>query len=221
LGKIEEQMQLSSGIVYIRWMLSLLQCRSSSQLIYSPTQQTQHRLYHTQLPLATKSTNQPLQHAYFANLHSPQRRRPRGRHRSPPQPRADDQDPLPIPRKLRLRVWRRSHLGHLHRDGQEAHWSGTSLSLLPPILRRQPNLTRAQTTYKLTLTNTPTGVDSLVNAKPPVGILTIAGQWRVADGKLSEDVEIDGNFMMKKMAKGNVEKTHPEQHTKLIEAAQC
>jgi hypothetical protein len=67
----------------------------------------------------------------------------------------------------------------------------------------------------------PTGVDSLVNAKPPVGVLTIAGQWRVADGLLIEDVEIDGNFMMKKMAKGNVEKTHPEQHTKLIEAAQC
>lgn len=52
-------------------------------------------------------------------------------------------------------------------------------------------------------------------------MLTIAGQWRVADGQLIEDVEIDGNFMMKKMAKGNVEKTHPEQHTKLIEAAQC
>lgn len=89
-----------------------------------------------------------------------------------------------------------------------------------PILQTTP-LTLPQTTYKLTLTNTPTGVDSLVNAKPPVGVLTIAGQWRVADGQLIEDVEIDGNFMMKKMAKGNVEKTHPEQHAKLIEAAQC
>jgi hypothetical protein len=79
----------------------------------------------------------------------------------------------------------------------------------------------AKTTYKLTLTNVPTGVDSLVNAKPPVGTLTIAGKWRVDGGKLTEDVEIDGNFMMKKMAKGNVEKTHPEQHTKLLEAAKA
>jgi hypothetical protein len=32
-------------------------------------------------------------------------------------------------------------------------------------------------------------------------------------------VEIDGNFMVKRMAKGNVEKTHPEQHVKLIQMA--
>ncbi|KAF2870441.1 hypothetical protein BDV95DRAFT_607611 [Massariosphaeria phaeospora] len=76
-----------------------------------------------------------------------------------------------------------------------------------------------QTTYTLTLTNLPTGTDSLVNAKPPVGTLTIAGKWRVADGKLVEDVEIEGNFVTKKMAKGNVEKTHPEQHTRLLEKA--
>jgi hypothetical protein len=78
-----------------------------------------------------------------------------------------------------------------------------------------------QTTYKLTLTNVPEGVDSLVNAKPPVGVLTISGKWRVADGKLSEEIEIDANFMMKKVAKSNVEKTHPEQHMKLLEAAQA
>lgn len=78
-----------------------------------------------------------------------------------------------------------------------------------------------QTTYKLTLTNVEDGVDSFVNAKPPVGTLTIAGKWRIKDGNLVEDVEIDGNFMMKKMAKGNVEKTHPEQHTKLLEHAKA
>ncbi len=76
-----------------------------------------------------------------------------------------------------------------------------------------------QTTYKLTLTNVHDGVNSLVNAKPPVGILTIAGKWRVKNGQLVEEVEIDGNFMMKKMAKGNVEKTHPQQHTLLLEQA--
>jgi hypothetical protein len=36
---------------------------------------------------------------------------------------------------------------------------------------------------------------------------------------LSEEVDIDANFMMKKVAKLNVEKTHPEQHVKLLEAA--
>ncbi|KAH7406666.1 hypothetical protein DE146DRAFT_399547 [Phaeosphaeria sp. MPI-PUGE-AT-0046c] len=76
-----------------------------------------------------------------------------------------------------------------------------------------------QTTYTLQLTNTPTGVDSLVNAKPPVGVLTISGKWRVENGLLSEEVDIDANFMMKKVAKSNVEKTHPEQHVKLLEAA--
>ncbi|KAL5461567.1 hypothetical protein PMIN06_002069 [Paraphaeosphaeria minitans] len=78
-----------------------------------------------------------------------------------------------------------------------------------------------QTTYKLTLTNVPDGIDSLVNAKPPVGALTIAAKWRVAGTQLVEEVEIEGNFMMKKMAKGNVEKTHPEQHTRLIELAKA
>ncbi|KAF9732380.1 hypothetical protein PMIN01_09238 [Paraphaeosphaeria minitans] len=83
-----------------------------------------------------------------------------------------------------------------------------------------PN-TPKQTTYKLTLTNVPDGIDSLVNAKPPVGALTIAAKWRVAGTQLVEEVEIEGNFMMKKMAKGNVEKTHPEQHTRLIELAKA
>jgi hypothetical protein len=48
--------------------------------------------------------------------------------------------------------------------------------------------------------------------------LTISGQWRVKAGLLTEDVEIDANFMMKKVAKSNVEKTHPGQHVRLLEA---
>ncbi|KAF2653521.1 hypothetical protein K491DRAFT_718021 [Lophiostoma macrostomum CBS 122681] len=75
------------------------------------------------------------------------------------------------------------------------------------------------TTYRLTLTNLADGVNSLVNARPKMGILTIAGKWRVRNGKLVEDVEIDGNFMMMKMAKGNVEKTHPVQHSRLLQLA--
>lgn len=79
--------------------------------------------------------------------------------------------------------------------------------------------TYLQTTYTLTLTNLTSGVDSLVNAKPPVGVLTISGKWRVKNGALSEEIDIDANFMMKKVAKSNVEKTHPGQHVKLLEAA--
>jgi len=41
------------------------------------------------------------------------------------------------------------------------------------------------------------------------------------DGTLREDIEIDGNFMMKKMAKGNVEKTHPAQHSMLLQQAKA
>jgi hypothetical protein len=76
-----------------------------------------------------------------------------------------------------------------------------------------------QTTYKLTLTNVDGGVNSLVNAKPPVGTLTITGKWRINGNELTEDVDIDGNFMMKKMAKGNVDSTHPKQHQQLLAEA--
>ncbi|KAK2054504.1 hypothetical protein LY76DRAFT_230696 [Colletotrichum caudatum] len=77
-----------------------------------------------------------------------------------------------------------------------------------------------QTTYQLTITNLEEGVDTLVNAKPPVGTLVIAGKWRLVQEStglvLREEVSIDANMLMKKMAKGNVEKTHPEQHAALL-----
>jgi len=76
-----------------------------------------------------------------------------------------------------------------------------------------------QTTFKLTLTNVADGIDTLVNAKPPVGTLTISGKWRVVDGTLREEVEIEANVLVKKMAKGNVEKSHPEQHLALLVGA--
>jgi hypothetical protein len=49
-------------------------------------------------------------------------------------------------------------------------------------------------------------------------VLTISGQWRVQGGRLVEDVEIDANFMMKKVAKSSVERMRPEQHARLLEA---
>jgi len=36
-----------------------------------------------------------------------------------------------------------------------------------------------------------------------------------------EDVDIDANFMMTKMAKSNVEKTHPKHHITLLEAVKA
>lgn len=53
-------------------------------------------------------------------------------------------------------------------------------------------------TYPLTITNVADGVDTLVQPKPPVGKLEIKAKWRVAKGQLTEDVEIDGNFMTKR-----------------------
>lgn len=53
-------------------------------------------------------------------------------------------------------------------------------------------------TYPLTITNVPGGVDTLVQPKPPVGKLEIKAKWRVAKGMLTEDVEIEGNFMTKR-----------------------
>jgi hypothetical protein len=54
-------------------------------------------------------------------------------------------------------------------------------------------------TYPLTITNLPDGVDTLVQPKVPVGKLEIRAKWRVANAQLVEDVEIDGNFMTKRL----------------------
>jgi hypothetical protein len=54
-------------------------------------------------------------------------------------------------------------------------------------------------TYPLVITNLAEGVDTLVQPKPPVGKLEIRAKWRVAGGKLTEDVEIDGNFVTKRL----------------------
>jgi hypothetical protein len=53
-------------------------------------------------------------------------------------------------------------------------------------------------TYPLTITNVTDGIDTFVQPKPPVGKLEIKSRWRVANGQLTEDVEIDGNFMTKR-----------------------
>jgi len=74
-------------------------------------------------------------------------------------------------------------------------------------------------TWKLTLTNKPDGIDSKVDAKPPMGAMLIDSQWRVVDGVLREDANIEGNMLTKKMARGNVEKQHPETIEKILAQA--
>ncbi|KAH9909656.1 hypothetical protein F4778DRAFT_8248 [Xylariomycetidae sp. FL2044] len=103
-----------------------------------------------------------------------------------------------------------------------------------------------QTTYRLTLTNQPGGIDSVVDGRAPTGdALTIRAVWRVVgagagvggDGneqqqqqqqqqhqeiRLEETVEIDANPVMRKMIKGSVEKSHPDYHRGfLAEAARA
>ncbi|KAI0596715.1 hypothetical protein F4775DRAFT_283413 [Biscogniauxia sp. FL1348] len=80
-----------------------------------------------------------------------------------------------------------------------------------------------QTTYKLTLTRQRDGTDAVVEGRAPAGgALLITSRWRVRAGALDESVEIDSNLLMKKMVKGNVEKTHPDHHQGfLAEAARA
>ncbi|GME48650.1 hypothetical protein GTA08_BOTSDO01741 [Neofusicoccum parvum] len=76
-----------------------------------------------------------------------------------------------------------------------------------------------KTTFKLTLTNVDGGVNSTFVASAPIGTLTLSSKWRAVDGKLKEDIEIDGNKIAKMIGKATVEKSHPEMQKRLIEEA--
>jgi hypothetical protein len=95
---------------YIRWMgreVGIVESDQTSTFIVqyqthhlsiSPT--TTILLYQSQTP------NHYFQDAYFPHLDSPRQRLPLNRHRSPPQPRPHDQNPLSGPDFLQLRVRR-------------------------------------------------------------------------------------------------------------------
>lgn len=112
-----------------------------------------------------------------------------------------------------------------HQDSTQNH----ARSVQPRTTHIYPSLTQpsqvtdkkpiGQTTYKLTLTNQPTGLDSLVNAKPPIGALNINSKWRVVEGNLVEEADIDGNMITKKMGKDTVTKEHPKAMVKILAAA--
>ncbi|KAK7961131.1 hypothetical protein PG996_011774 [Apiospora saccharicola] len=78
-----------------------------------------------------------------------------------------------------------------------------------------------QTTFRLTLTDLAgEGIDALIEGKAPTGSMTIKSRFRVLEGApqntLEERVAIDSNMLMNKMIKGNVDKSHPEQHQKFF-----
>ncbi|KAB8339010.1 hypothetical protein FH972_021949 [Carpinus fangiana] len=82
-----------------------------------------------------------------------------------------------------------------------------------------------KTTYELAITNRNDGADTEVTAHPPLGVLKIWSKWRVTahngDWILTEDLRIEANRAMISMVKGNIEKTHPEQHQQILNAARA
>jgi hypothetical protein len=99
--------------------------------------------------------------------------------------------------------------------------SGNASTSEPCVYRITDKKPIGQTTYTLKLTNTADGIDTLVNAKPPVGTLTITGKWRVVERQLVETVDIEANMIMKKMVKGNLEKSHAEYHVEFMKMAKA
>lgn len=78
-----------------------------------------------------------------------------------------------------------------------------------------------QTTFTLTLTDQADGIDAVVEGRAPTGALRVDSKFRVVGGgaRLEEFVSIDSNVLMKKMIKGNVEKSHPDQHRGFLTTA--
>jgi len=79
------------------------------------------------------------------------------------------------------------------------------------------------TTYELQITNQSEGSDTEISAHPPLGLMKIWSTWRVVQEGgswvLREDVRIEANRAMIGMVKGNIDKSHKEQHAKIIETA--
>lgn len=78
-----------------------------------------------------------------------------------------------------------------------------------------------QTTFTLALTDTESGINAVIDGKAPTGSLHIESKWTVDADKIEELVSIDANMVMKKMIKGSVEKSHPEQHQGFVQAAKA
>ncbi|KAI1199897.1 hypothetical protein F5X97DRAFT_321912 [Nemania serpens] len=94
----------------------------------------------------------------------------------------------------------------------QTHISGTPGPEQPCVYSITDKRPIGQTTFKMTLKNVAQGIETVIEAKAPMGSMTITSKWRAVDGKLHEAVEIKSNLVMKKLIKANVEKTHPGFH---------
>ena len=86
------------------------------------------------------------------------------------------------------------------------------------ITDRKP-LPVGRQTWDYTITNQPDGVDTIVNASPPLGKLIITTKWRLVDGALKNDVVVQGNRVMTGGVKDSVNKNHKEWQEKLLQMA--
>lgn len=78
-----------------------------------------------------------------------------------------------------------------------------------------------QTTFTLNLVDTDNGINAVIDGKAPTGSYHIESKWTVHADKIEEEVSFDANMLMKKMIKGSVEKSHPEQHQGFVQAAKA
>lgn len=78
-----------------------------------------------------------------------------------------------------------------------------------------------KTTLQLTLVSREDGIDATINGQAPTGAIVIISKWHVEADRIVEDVSIDSNFVMNRMIKGNMEKSHPQQHLGFCQTAQA
>lgn len=75
----------------------------------------------------------------------------------------------------------------------------------------------AKHTSDYDITNEEDGITTSCSIKSPVGNMIVRLKWKVAEGKITEDIELEGNFVMRKMSKGPTEKNGLETQKRLFE----
>ncbi|MCJ1476381.1 hypothetical protein MMC13_005047 [Lambiella insularis] len=72
------------------------------------------------------------------------------------------------------------------------------------------------TSYSASFTNTPAGMDTVSSA---AGGLTLAGHWSVANGVLTEEIDVTGSELVLPFVKGEILSSHQSLHTALMAQA--
>lgn len=65
------------------------------------------------------------------------------------------------------------------------------------------------------------GISATIDGKAPTGAIHVESKWTVYEDRVEEDVNINANMIMNKMIKGNVEKSHPEQHKSFFQTVRA